>query len=137
MFAMTTHIPGTFCWPELCSADVAASKQFYTSLFGWHSSDIHMPAGDYTLLKLDNQRVGAMYQMTEHRKIAGVLPHWNSYVAVISADETARNTTALGGTVLQGTLRRGREPHGKPSGSYRREVLHLGDQPATASDSPQ
>ena len=105
MPAMTTHVPGTFCWPELCSADVAASKKFYASLFGWQSSDIHMPAGDYTLLKLDNQRVGAMYQMTEHRKIAGVLPHWNSYVAVISADETARNTTALGGKVL-------REPFG-------------------------
>ena len=101
MTATTTHIPGTFCWPELCSADVAASKQFYASLFGWKSSDIHMPAGDYTLLKLGSQRVGAMYQMTEQRKIAGVLPHWNSYVAVISADETARNTIALGGKVLR------------------------------------
>ena len=134
---MTTHVPGTFCWPELCSADVLASKKFYTSLFGWHSSDIHMPAGDYTLLKLDNQRVWAMYQMTEHRKIAGVLPHWNSYVAVISADETARNTTALGGTVLR-----------EPFGADANRMANLQDptgakfciwkiKPATARDSAQ
>lgn len=59
----------------------------------------------FTLLKLGKQRVGAMYPMTEDRKIAGVLPHWNSYVAVISADETAKNTTSLRGKVL-------REPFG-------------------------
>jgi predicted enzyme related to lactoylglutathione lyase len=105
MPATTAHVPGIFCWPELCSADVAASKKFYASMFGWESSDIHMHAGDYTLLKLGSQRVGAMYQMTEHRKIAGILPHWNSYVAVVSADETAKNATILGGKVL-------REPFG-------------------------
>ena len=27
MPAMTTHIPGTFCWPELCSADVAGIEE--------------------------------------------------------------------------------------------------------------
>jgi len=105
MSAITMQVPGTFCWPELCSADAAASKKFYASLFGWASNDIHMPGGDYTLLKLGNQRVGAMYQMAEDRKIAGVLPHWNSYVAVISADETAKNAISLGGKVL-------REPFG-------------------------
>ena len=105
MPAMTTHVPGTFCWPELCSADAVVSKKFYAALFGWESSDMHMPGGDYTLFKLGNRRVGAMYQMTEDRKMAGILPHWNSYVAVISADETAKNTTSLGGKVL-------REPFG-------------------------
>lgn len=105
MPAMTTHIPGTFCWPELCSADAAASKKFYGSLFGWESSDMHIPAGDYTLFKVGSQRVGAMYQMTSDRKFAGALPHWNSYVAVTNAEETVRNTIALGGKVL-------REPFG-------------------------
>jgi predicted enzyme related to lactoylglutathione lyase len=65
MSAMTTHVHGTFCWPELCSADVAASKKFYGSLLGWRSSDIHIPFGDYTIFKVGGQRVGAMYQMTE------------------------------------------------------------------------
>ena len=99
------NVPGTFCWPELCSTDAAVSKKFYASLFGWESSDVHMPGGEYTLFKLGHQRVGAMYQVTEERKIAGILPHWNCYVAVTSVDETAQNTTSLGGKVL-------REPFG-------------------------
>jgi uncharacterized protein len=105
MSTMTTHVHGTFCWPELCSADVAASKKFYGSLLGWRSGDIHMPGGDYTIFKVGGQRVGAMYQMTEDRKMAGTLPHWNSYVSVTNADKTARHTISLGGKVL-------REPFG-------------------------
>ena len=96
-----------------------------------------MPAGDYTLLKLGSQRVGAMYQMTEDRKIAGVLPHWNSYVAVTQRRRNGQEYNRSRREGVAGTFRRGRESHGKPSGSYRREVLHLGNQRATASDSPQ
>ncbi len=91
---------GRFCWPELCSADAADSKEFYHSLFGWKGSDLHMPEGDYTVFKLDGQGVGAMYQMKDERRNAGVLPHWNSYVAVADADETAQKATSLGGKVL-------------------------------------
>ena len=101
MPATATRVPGTFCWPELCSVDAASSKKFYGLLFGWEPDDRHMPGGDYTIFTFATQRVGAMYQMAEHRKFAGILPHWNSYVAVTSTDETAKNTISLGGEVLR------------------------------------
>ena len=100
MTITTTHAVGTFCWPELCSADASTSKSFYSSLFGWEPRDLHMPEGDYTVFTLGGQNVGAMYQMTEDRRQAGIHPHWNSYVAVADAEETARKCEALGGTVL-------------------------------------
>jgi len=100
MPATATNTPGTFCWPELCSADTSSSKKFYSSLFGWESSDMHMPEGDYTMLTIRGQNVGAMYQMAEKRKEAGILPHWNSYVAVANVDETATKASSLGGKVL-------------------------------------
>jgi predicted enzyme related to lactoylglutathione lyase len=92
--------PGTFCWPELCSGSAQDSKRFYSSLLGWKSNDMHMPEGDYTIFKLGDESVGAMYQMKEERKKAGVVPHWNSYVAVSNADETAKKAASLGGKVL-------------------------------------
>ncbi|MBI5094957.1 MAG: VOC family protein [Candidatus Hydrogenedentes bacterium] len=100
MSVITEVAAGTFCWPELCSADAKASKKFYSALFDWESDDLHMPEGDYTFLRLDGQRLGSMYQMKEERKLAGILPHWNSYVAVTDADEAAKTTTSLGGKVL-------------------------------------
>jgi len=42
MPTVTTHAPGTFCWPELSTPDPAAAKQFYTALFGWQFKDSDM-----------------------------------------------------------------------------------------------
>ena len=40
----TTKAPtGTFCWIELQSTDVAASRKFYGSLFGWETSEMPGP----------------------------------------------------------------------------------------------
>src|ERR1043166_9467137 len=93
-------IVGTFCLPELVSGDAAASKNFYSSLFGWSANDMHMPEGDYTVFELVGAPVGAMYQMKEERKKAGVKPHWNSHVAVDDAAKTAAKAKSLGGKVL-------------------------------------
>src|SRR5262245_3715264 len=100
MTTTTSQKPGTFCGPELCSANGAASKRFYSSLFGWESDDTHMPEGDYTLFKLGDGCVGSMYQMKEERQKAGVVPHWNSYLTVANAHETTKKAASLGGEVL-------------------------------------
>ena len=44
MTEMTKYRPGTFCWSDLASVDVEASKAFYTGLFGWKVTDI--PVGE-------------------------------------------------------------------------------------------
>jgi hypothetical protein len=84
---------------ELATRDGAAARRFYTSLFGWGFDD--MPVGDgttYTMLTKNGKRVGALYQMSAQQQ--GVPPHWNSYVTVASADDSAAQAKKLGGNVM-------------------------------------
>jgi uncharacterized protein len=99
MSEVTRHEPGSFCWPELGTTDAEGAKKFYTTLFGWTSTD--SPAGPdmiYTMLKKGGKNVGALYGMDS--KQPGVPPHWTTYVAVASADETAKKAKELGGKAL-------------------------------------
>ncbi len=99
MATVTQHAPGTFCWPELATTDQESAKKFYTSLFGWTFVDNNMDVGTYTMLKHRGADVGALYTMREdERKMAP--SHWNSYVAVESADQAAAKAKQLGGKVL-------------------------------------
>lgn len=96
------YAPGTFCWVELATSDSEAAKKFYTELFGWSFDDNPMgPGMVYTMLKLDGKEVGALYKLMPHLEQQGVPPHWMSYVATGSADDTAAKAKTAGGTVLQ------------------------------------
>ncbi len=91
--------PGTFCWVDLATTDPAGAKAFYGGLFGWEAED--MPAGDtatYTMLRLEGDYVGGLYEIEAERREQGILPHWFSYVSVESADATAARAGELGGT---------------------------------------
>ena len=96
---VTSHKPGSFCWAELMTSDQPAAKNFYTKLFGWTIDDA--PLGDgtfYTMLKLKDQTVGALYQTTKQE--AGIPPHWNCYVAVANVDDAAKKAAALGAKIM-------------------------------------
>jgi hypothetical protein len=101
MTITTQHAPGTFCWPELATTDAQGAKKFYSSLFGWSSVDNDMgPDGVYTMLKQKGADAGALHGLNQEQRSRGVPPHWNSYVAVESADQAAAKAKQLGGTVL-------------------------------------
>jgi hypothetical protein len=90
----TSHPPGTFSWAELATSDADAAKGFYTELFGWEYDD--NPAGDdqvYSMAKRDGRYVAALFKADQP-------PHWNCYVTVTSADETAGQAADLGGAVV-------------------------------------
>jgi predicted enzyme related to lactoylglutathione lyase len=94
------YVPGTFCWVELSTTDAKAAKGFYSGLFGWTTDD--MPIGPdkfYTMLKLDGQTVGALYEAGE--EMAGIPPNWLSYASVANVDETAEKVGSLGGKVMK------------------------------------
>ncbi|HYV41783.1 MAG TPA: VOC family protein [Thermoanaerobaculia bacterium] len=96
---VSRHEPGAFCWAELATSDSGAAKKFYTALFDWGYEDL--PAGPdmiYTTLKKGDKRAAALYALGPEQK--GVPPHWNTYVSVASADQTARKAKELGGNVL-------------------------------------
>lgn len=93
------HPAGNFCWFELTTSDQKGATEFYTKLFGWNNVD--NPLGDggvYTMLRLDDKDVGALYQPGPEHPAAP--PHWAAYVAVESADEAAAKVTELGGEVI-------------------------------------
>ena len=89
----TSHPPGTFSWAELVTTDADSAKAFYTALLGWDYDD--QPVGDdavYSMAARDGKQVAALY--TD----AGQPPHWNSYVTVVSVDETTAKAKAAGGS---------------------------------------
>ena len=97
---MERHEPGTFCWSELATSDGNDAKRFYTEMFGWEAVDNSMGAGGvYTMLRLRGSEVGALYTMGAEEAGRGIPPHWNCYVSVESADETAGRVRAHGGIV--------------------------------------
>ncbi len=101
MATTTQHAPGTFCWPELASIDQPGAKTFYTKLFGWSFKDQDMGNGEhYTMFQLKDRDVAALYTMRKEERDTGAPPHWNSYVSVASADETAAKAAKLGGTIV-------------------------------------
>jgi predicted enzyme related to lactoylglutathione lyase len=91
----TSYPPGTFSWAELATSDADAAKDFYTRLFGWEYDD--NPAGEegqiYSMALRDGHHVAALFKADQP-------PHWNCYVTVASADETAEAAKANGGGVM-------------------------------------
>lgn len=93
-------VPGMFCFAELASNDQNQAKDFYQPLLGWSHTDFPMgPGSFYTMFQLGGRDVAAAYTMPEEERTAAP-PHWNLYVAVESADESAKLAAELGGTVI-------------------------------------
>jgi len=89
--------PGTFCWVDLATTDSEGAKAFYSGLFGWETEDT--PAGQsgtYTMLRLEGDDVGGLYEMGPEQREQGARPYWLSYVSFESADATAERARNLG-----------------------------------------
>ena len=88
----TSYEPGTFCWVDVATADLAGAKSFYGALFGWESDDVSGGQGStYTRARLGREHVAGLYELPLHR--------WTSYVCVEDADATVARARELGGTV--------------------------------------
>src|SRR5579872_430311 len=96
------HAPGTFCWIELATIDQSSAKNFYSALFGWAAVDSPMgPDEYYTRFQLSGGDAAAAYNMRPEER-AAIPPHWNPYIGVTSADDTAKRVAELGGKVVEG-----------------------------------
>ena len=105
MSHIDSHPPDSFCWLELATTDQAAAKSFYSSLFGWTSSDSPLGPGEvYTIFKLDGRDAAAGYTMFAEQRSQGVPPNWMLYISVNSADDAAKRAKTAGGTVLKDAL---------------------------------
>lgn len=97
------HPPGTFCWNELGTRNAAAAKKFYSAMFGWQTHDDSTPMGVYTLLRLDGQDIGGLYELNGPQ-FEGVPSHWMPYVATADCNATTEKIRGLGGQVLMGPM---------------------------------
>ncbi len=94
---------GRFCWNELLTRDVEASRRFFQTMFGWTSEDHDMGWTTYTIFKDGDERVAGMMPMPADIP-ADVPSHWFSYILVEDVDAATVRLRDAGGTVK-------REPH--------------------------
>jgi len=93
--------PGEFCWIEVATSNQSAARSFYSSLFGWTAQDVPIGPNDfYSLMQLQGRIAAGLYTMRGDEAKAGVPPHWKLYIAVESADETAKKAASLGARVI-------------------------------------
>jgi predicted enzyme related to lactoylglutathione lyase len=101
MSIIKVHKPGTFCWTDLSTTSTGEAKRFYSEILGWTYDEVPMgPGQTYSMAKKGGQEVGAIGGQSPDDKKRGAPPHWNNYVAVKSAAETAARAERLGGKLL-------------------------------------
>jgi hypothetical protein len=103
MGAQLANEPGAFCWNELITTDLDASKSFYKAVFGWDGEDMGPPGGPpaYTEWKLAGKSVGGMMAKNADMP-AEMPPNWGVYFAVADTDASVAKVQELGGSVLMG-----------------------------------
>nr|BFD81568.1 VOC family protein [Streptomyces sp. Xyl84] len=119
--------PGSLCWVELYTPDLAAAAAFYHRVLGLETSAVSFPGGSYTCA---NPAAGG-----EEAMFGGIVPlgddpveaaagaagaHWLPYFDVADADAVVERARDLGGTVRMaatdipgvGRVARLADPHG-------------------------
>ena len=118
------YAPGVFCWVDLATSDVDGAKAFYKNLFGWEYDD--RDAGDgqtYAMASRDGHVVAGMMAAADPGP-----PRWQSYIAVVSADDAAAKAASAGAQVLMAPANVGpraarpcwKTPRARPSSSGKR-----------------
>jgi predicted enzyme related to lactoylglutathione lyase len=92
---------GAFCWDELMTPDVEASKKFYGAVFGWDAETMEMGGGmQYTMWRREAKGAdGKPRQAAGMMKKPPEVPRamWLSYVTVADCDASVDKATKLGG----------------------------------------
>ena len=97
------YLQGTPSWVDLSTTDQDAAKAFYAGLFGWSYRDMPIDqTGErlYTTATIDGASAAGIFTQPLEEAQMGIPPHWNVYLTVEDADDTAVRAVEHGGTVL-------------------------------------
>ncbi|WSQ12287.1 VOC family protein [Streptomyces sp. NBC_01231] len=94
-------VPGTPCWVSLVVHGMAATQDFYGSLFGWEFRPGPQQLGPYVRALLDGHEVAGIGQLPPDRHLPLA---WTPYLASDDVDLTAETVRLCGGTVGVGPL---------------------------------
>ncbi|WP_433264036.1 VOC family protein [Actinosynnema sp. CS-041913] len=93
--------PGTPAWVEAPSGDLAASRDFYTGLFGWTYEVSPDPSfHGYTMAFHDGEPVAGLYPPPDEQ----APPGWLLYLHTTDITETAKQVANLGAQPLMGPM---------------------------------
>ena len=90
-------VPGSLCWADLSTPDVAAAQAFYTGLFGWKISAGEHDTSGYLHIQNGEAYIGGI-PPAEHRNPKAP-PHWLVYFQVADVDATAAQAKELGARI--------------------------------------
>jgi predicted enzyme related to lactoylglutathione lyase len=88
---------GTPNWVDLTTPDLAASNEFYRTLFGWEIVDTGEEGGHYGLCMVNGRAAAGIGPAREGSDSP---PVWTTYLAVDDAEKTAEAITAHGGMIV-------------------------------------
>ena len=91
---------GQFCWVDLAATDAIKAKAFYKEVFGWTSHEEFANGGSFTRLRLSDEDVGSIYQLSRVHLDHGVPSHWTPYIKVGDIGEAVRRVVSHGGQVI-------------------------------------
>lgn len=98
--SQTPYAPGTPCWVDVSSRDMAATTAFYEGVLGWESQIATEPeAGGYTTFSKDGKAVAAAGPAQ-----GDAPPAWTTYFATDSVEGTLKQATDAGATRLMEPL---------------------------------
>ncbi|MFG3515031.1 VOC family protein [Streptomyces bobili] len=98
--------PGSLCWVELYTPDIAAAAAFYRSTLGLETSGVPFPGGTYTCVNPagggEESMFGGVVPLADDPTEAPHPPYWLPYVEVADVDAVVARAEELGGTVRLG-----------------------------------
>ncbi|MBY6154156.1 VOC family protein [Vannielia litorea] len=90
---------GKVWWSELMTHDAAAARAFYEQTCGWRFETVRMSEGDYHVAHVHGAAVAGIMDLPG--SMAGVPPHWFTYLAVDDVDASVAAIGDLGGEVVR------------------------------------
>ncbi|BAC69405.1 hydroxylase [Streptomyces avermitilis] len=95
--------PGSLCWIELYTPDIARAAAFYDKVFGWETSAVPFPGGTYTCINPAGTEPEAMFggavPLQDDPTEAESGAYWLPYFEVEDTDATVAEAQELGGKV--------------------------------------
>ncbi|MFF0141158.1 VOC family protein [Streptomyces sp. NPDC005227] len=99
--------PGSLCWVELYTPDIAAAAAFYNAVFGWETSAVPFPGGVYTCINPAGAEAedmfGGMVPLADDPVESASGPYWLPYIEVSDTDAVVAKAQELGGAVRMPT----------------------------------
>jgi predicted enzyme related to lactoylglutathione lyase len=83
---------------------VAAAREYYADLYGWHFETTETDVGPYYVALAHGRPVAGIVDLAAMPALEEMPPHWIAYVAVDDLEAAIAETTAAGGETLRAPL---------------------------------